>query len=64
MCKHIHLIIEIVSELQKLFHHNENKKKLFLGWSKSVFGPKTVFLCENNENIDKVTSGTKIIFGV
>jgi hypothetical protein len=49
--KTIPLISEIITELQKLFNQNENKKKIFSGWSKSVFGPKTLFFFENVENI-------------
>jgi hypothetical protein len=61
--KTITLISEIISEHQKSFNQNENKKKLFLGWSKSVFGPKTLFFFENVENIRRLsTIGHQIIF--
>ena len=59
--KTIPLISEIITELQKLFHQIENKEKLFSGWSKSVFWPKTVFF-ENVENIGKIKSGFRNYF--
>jgi hypothetical protein len=49
--KTVPLISEIITELQKLFNQNEYKKKLFSGWSKSVFRPKTLFFFEIVENI-------------
>jgi hypothetical protein len=60
--KTVNILTKIVSVLQKLFHHNENKKKIFSGWPKSVFGEKIVFLYENIENIGKVLSGNKNYF--
>ncbi len=55
--KTIHLITEIVSELQKLFHHNENKKNYFRDGQK-VFSGRKHFFFENVENIGKVKSGS------